>query len=131
MKLTFYAVKEGWGLGGLLLEQPEAHLKAIENIKLGERVKITLEIAEKSIAQLGYYWGVVLPTVQKGLREESGIYKDVNALHKYLVSKYSWDMDIDYDMSEADRNGLCLYLEWVINWANEELGLQIPKARKQ
>jgi hypothetical protein len=132
MKLTFYAVKEGWGLGGLLLEQPEAHLKAIENIKLGERVKITFEIAEKSSAQLGYYNGVVLLEIRDYYSKESGIvYKNKDELHQELVEKYCQAMDVELDVSETDKEGFGLYLDWLIGWANDELGLQITKARKQ
>jgi hypothetical protein len=125
MRLTFRAIKRG--ANQLELDEPEAYWAAVSKIKEGDVVGLQLIVGEKSSNQLGYYWGVVVPTMKRANWTDNGILNSDEEYHEFLKRKYRYEMDIEFETLEADKAAMAEYISWCIDYANTELNTRISK----
>jgi len=114
--------------------------KAIEK---GRVVKVTVKsIATKTHEQLGYYHAVVIPAIQEGLRAQGNemsraeINEMLNDMFFSTVKTVSWvgkdgvqyvhQLKQKRSKSGATIDEFSYFLDRVIRWAQEELGVFIP-----
>lgn len=99
--------------------------------------------ASKTKEQLGYYWAVVLPRIQQGMREHGNELSlaDINQLLNekfYCVTKTaSWtdEKGVQHvhvirkpkSKSGARKDQMAVFLDEVIRWASLELGVWVPE----
>ncbi|MBP5430153.1 MAG: hypothetical protein J6Y25_04665 [Elusimicrobiaceae bacterium] len=107
---------------------------------------VTVEVksaATKTKEQLGYYWSVVIPAVQEGMREHGNELKPaevneiLNAKFFSNIKTVSWvskegiqyvhQLEEKRSKSGATKDEMSHFLDQVIRWAGEDLGIYIPK----
>ena len=103
-------------------------------------VKVTTA-ATKTKDQLGYYWGVMLPKVQEGLKEFGNEMSlaEVNAflndkffsnsmtvIIKRGLNEYYYTIRTPRSKSGATIDEMSEFIENVIRWASVDLGVSIP-----
>ena len=113
--------------------------KALENGR-AVNVKVTTA-ATKTKDQLGYYWGVMLPKVQEGLKEFGNEMSlaEVNAflndkffsnsmtvIIKRGLNEYYYTIRTPRSKSGATIDEMSEFIENVIRWASVDLGVSIP-----
>lgn len=108
----------------------------------GRAVKVTVTSqATKTQEQLGYYWGVVLPRVQEGLKE-FGNEMSLAEVNQFLNDKFFCNCktvivrrgldELVYTLrtprskSGASKDEMSEFLERVIRFAAVDLGVEIP-----
>lgn len=107
---------------------------------------VTVEVksaATKTKEQLGYYWSVVIPAIQQGMREHGNELSQaqVNEILNYKffsnIKTVSWvskdgiqyvhQLEVKRSKSGATKDEMSTFLDQVIRWAGEDLGVDIPK----
>ena len=103
-------------------------------------VKVTSQ-ATKTKEQLGYYWAVVLPRVQQGLKEfgnelslaevnaflnDKFFCKTKTVLIKRGINEYVYTIRTPRSKSGATIDEMSEFIDKVIRWAAEDLGVYIP-----
>lgn len=103
-------------------------------------VKVTSQ-ATKTKEQLGYYWAVVLPRVQQGLKEfgnelslaevnaflnDKFFCKTKTVLIKRGINEYVYTLRTPRSKSGATIDEMSEFIDRVIRWAAEDLGIYIP-----
>lgn len=99
--------------------------------------------ATKTQPQLGYYWDVILPRLQKGVREHGNemslaeINQMLNTLFFCKVKTITWKdktgvqhahiLKTPRSKSGASKDEMSQFIDQVIRWANTELGIFIPE----
>lgn len=110
-------------------------------MNIGRDVKLTLEIRRhnRSNKQNAYYWGVVVPLVQEGIKE-LGHWLTTEETHDYLKKEFNpAEMELENghclmvpgsttDMSTVD---FMAYLEKIQFFAANMLGVPIPDPQSQ
>lgn len=106
---------------------------------------VTVEVksaATKTKEQLGYYWSVVIPAIQQGMREHGNELSQaqVNEILNYKffsnIKTVSWvgkngiqyvhQLEVKRSKSGATKDEMSTFLDQVIRWAGENLGVEIP-----
>lgn len=98
--------------------------------------------ATKTNNQLGYYWSVVIPAIQAGMREQGNelsqpqVNEILNAKFFSKIKTVSWvgkdgtqyvhQLEVKRSKSGASKDEMSYFLDQVIRWAGEELGVNIP-----
>lgn len=103
-------------------------------------VKVT-SAATKTKEQLGYYWAVVLPRVQQGLKEfgnelslaevnaflnDKFFCKTKTVLIKRGINEYVYTLRTPRSKSGATIDEMSEFIDKVIRWAAEDFGIYIP-----
>lgn len=108
----------------------------------GRAVRVEVKsLASKTTAQLGWYWGIVLPRVQQGLQEQ-GNELSLAEVNAFLNDKFfftektvSWKtgknefvqvIRTPRSKSGASKDEMSAFLDKVIRWAAQDLGVFIP-----
>ena len=111
-------------------------------IEKGRVVKVSVRsLATKTNEQLGYYWAVVLPAIQQALREQGNemslaeINNMLNDMFFSTVKTISWvgkngaqyvhQLKVKRSKSGATKDEFAYFLDKVIRWAAQELGIYI------
>lgn len=111
-------------------------------VDAGRAVRVEVKsVSSKTAAQLGWYWGVVLPRVQQGL-EEQGNELSLAEANAFLNDKFfftqktvTWRKGPDEyvqivrtprSKSGASKDEMSAFLDKVIRWAALDLGVFIP-----
>lgn len=106
----------------------------------GKIVDITIQKHKKvrSNSQNAYYWGVVIPLVQDGLKEATGEVRDLNSIHYQILlplfapSREITNINTGEIVSErmtSSEMTTTQFMEWIMDiqkWAAEFLGVDIP-----
>lgn len=108
----------------------------------GRAVRVEVKsLASKTTAQLGWYWGIVLPRVQQGLQEQGNELSlaEVNAFlnDKFFFTEKTvcWKtgqnefvqvIRTPRSKSGASKDEMSAFLDKVIRWAAQDLGVFIP-----
>jgi len=99
----------------------------------GERVVVKIEAYEQgsSKAQVGYYFNYILPTIQAAFFE-LGDRKSTKQVHEYLEQEYAkvtadWDEEIF--VSRLSKAEFSKYLDWVKQFAAENLSVYVEDAK--
>ena len=122
------------------LEPLYADIKNLLSKGRAVNVKVTSQ-ATKTKEQLGYYWAVVLPRVQKGLKEfgnelslaETNAFlndkffcKTKTVVVKRGLNEYYYTIRTPRSKSGATIDEMSEFIDKVIRWAAEDLGVYIP-----
>lgn len=114
---------------------------------LNKRRAVRVEVkttATKTQDQLGYYWAVIVPRVRRGM-ELHGNELTAAEVNAFLNSKffadvktlswadakgatYCYQVTTPRSKSGATKDEMSAFLERVIRWAAEDLGVEIPTA---
>lgn len=119
-------------------------LQAIQSFN-GKEVVITFSKPKKSRSnnQNSYYWGVVLPLVQKGLLDATGELRSNDNIHyKILLPLFAPTNEIvnvdtgeslleRLTSSEMTTTQFCEYILEVQKWGAEFLGIDIPSPNEE
>lgn len=119
-------------------------LQAIQSFN-GKEVVITFSKPKKqrSNNQNSYYWGVVLPLVQKGLLDATGELRSNDNIHyKILLPLFAPTNEIvnvdtgeslleRLTSSEMTTTQFCEYILEVQKWGAEFLGIDIPSPNEE
>jgi len=119
-------------------------LQAIQSFN-GKEVVITFSKPKKSRSnnQNSYYWGVVLPLVQKGLLDATGELRSNDNIHyKILLPLFAPTNEIvnvdsgecineRLTSSEMTTTQFCEYIMEVQKWGAEFLGIDIPSPNEE
>jgi len=119
-------------------------LQAIKSFN-GKEVVITFSKPKKSRSnnQNSYYWGVVLPLVQKGLLDATGELRSNDNIHyKILLPLFAPTNEIvntdsgecineRLTSSEMTTTQFCEYIMEVQKWGAEFLGIDIPSPNEE
>lgn len=113
--------------------------KAVET---GRAVKVSVRsVATKSNEQLGYYWAVIVPKIQAGMREQGNELSQVE-VNQFLNERFfcqlktiSWvkngaeffaQIRKPRSKSGATKDEMSQFIDDCIRFANTELGVFIP-----
>lgn len=119
-------------------------LQAIQSFN-GKEVVITFSKPKKSRSnnQNSYYWGVVLPLLQKGLLDATGELRSNDNIHyKILLPLFAPTNEIvnvdsgecineRLTSSEMTTTQFCEYIMEVQKWGAEFLGIDIPSPNEE
>ena len=119
----------------------ESALKTFE----GKDIEITIQLKRKtrSNSQNAYYWGVVIPLIQQGLKEATGEIRDSNSIHyQILLPLLSSDREIintetgqvifeKLTSSEMTTTQFSEYIMSIQKWASEFLDIDIPDPNEE
>ena len=119
-------------------------LQAIQSFN-GKEVVITFSKPKKSRSnnQNAFYWGVVLPLVQKGLLDATGELRSNDNIHyKILLPLFAPTNEIvnvdtgeslleRLTSSEMTTTQFCEYIMEVQKWGAEFLGIDIPSPNEE
>lgn len=113
----------------------------------GRAVRVEVKsLASKTTAQLGWYWGIVLPRVQQGLQEQGNELSlaEVNAFlnDKFFFTEKTvcWKtgqnefvqvIRTPRSKSGASKDEMSAFLDKVIRWAAQDLGVFIPSTDEE
>lgn len=111
----------------------------------GKDIEITIQKKSKirSNNQNAYYWGIVLPLVQNGLKEATGEIRDYNSIHyQILLPLFSPTRDIvsletGMVVSEKLTSSVMTTIEFmdyissIQKWASEFLDINIPNPNEE
>lgn len=119
----------------------------IEAVKAfeGKECLITIEKLGKkrSNNQNRYYWGVVLPIIQQGLKEATGEFRSSENIHyNILLPLFAPEKEIvnintgeciyeKLTSSEMTTTQFCEYIIEIQKWASEFLGVYIPEPNEE
>lgn len=118
------------------------YLDALAALKKGRALRAEIKsLSSKTTAQLGWYWGVVLPRVQQGL-EEQGNELSLAEVNAFLNDKFFFTQKTvcwkaggnefvqavrtPRSKSGASKDEMSAFLDKVIRWAAQDLGVFIP-----
>jgi hypothetical protein len=121
------------------------HIESLKGRGL-HRVEIRRVRNQRSLQQLGYYFAVVMPYAAKGLRDAWG--EDVDSLgaHEFFKAEFLSHVFADIPVvnrktgelmgkrrphtstSDLDVGEFSAYLEKVIRFCGEQLGIEVPPA---
>lgn len=113
----------------------------IKSLKGFHHISIKQVRANRSLDQNAYYWGVVLPAVANGLQEAWGEAMSVDDCHEWLKARFNSRVLVNKATGEVkgrqpqstanlDTKEFGEYLDKVIKFAGEQLGVEVPEAVK-
>lgn len=111
----------------------------------GKEIELTIQKKRKvrSTPQNSYYWGVVLPIVQDGLKDATGEVRDLNSIHyqillplmapkREIVNIETGEVITErITSSEMTTTEFSEYVMEIQAWGSEFLGIQIPNPNEQ
>lgn len=113
--------------------------EAVESFE-GKEIEVTIQRKRKhrSNPQNAFYWGVVLPIVQEGLKDATGEVRDMNSIHyqiilplvapkREILNKQTGEV-ITETMTSSEMT-TTEFMEFILSiqqWAAEFLGVTIP-----
>ena len=111
----------------------------------GKDIEVTLQRKRKrrSNPQNSYYWGIVLPLVQEGLKEATGEVRDFNSIHYQillpLLAPKREIINTDTGMiisekitsSEMTTPEFSEFVMEIQKWSAEFLGINIPDPNQE
>lgn len=111
----------------------------IENREGIHRVTVTRVKAQRSLSQNAYLWGVVYPCICPALSECEGEQIDALTAHEFfkerflrraIVNKATGEVmgGCTRSSTELDVAEFSDFLQKIIRWAQEKLGLNVPAA---
>lgn len=108
-----------------------------EKLKKYGRVKVTFEkyVPMKSLPQLGYYHGGILPFLEKSLYGDTGLSK--SDWHSFLKDKFGIKKDdktglftVIKSHAEYTEKEMAFYITQVITWVWEFFQIHIPGSNR-
>lgn len=93
---------------------------------------------DKTLPQLGYYWGIVLPEITTGINELGAQWTE-DQTHTYLKSELGFN-DVYYDpitgeekynvrsLSDYSIDEMSMYIDSCITWAKDFLAVSVSPA---
>jgi len=97
----------------------------------GERVIVTIETIDKSKSsnQMGFYRGVVLPTIHETLANSGLSQGTKEQTHRALKMEFGKvnDDGEPVSLSQYNRKQMAEFLDAIMSWAATELGCTFPK----
>jgi hypothetical protein len=129
---------------GLLKRNKNLLVDAIHSFE-GKPVTITIERTRKkrSNPQNNFYWGVVLPIVQNGLKDATGEFRTTENIHYNILLKlFSPEREIvntqtgeslfeKISSSEMSTSQFMDYIAEIQKWSAEFLGVDIPNPNEE
>lgn len=111
----------------------------------GKDIELTIQRKRKirSNPQNAYYWGLVIPIVQEGLKEATGEVRDVNSIHyqillpllapkREIINKSTGEVFSErITSSEMTTSEFMDYIVSIQQWGAEFLGINIPDPNEQ
>lgn len=108
----------------------------------GLDVTITIEKAKKkrSDQQNRYYHGVIIPLIQDAINTQTGDYWEREMIHNFLREKFlksDWHIGNGVletrtkSTTELSTTEFCEYADSCVEWAREQLGIEIPEPSVQ
>jgi|688.fasta_scaffold472456_3 hypothetical protein len=111
----------------------------------GKNIQITIEKATKkrSNQQNSFYWGVVVPILQKGLHDATGEVRDVNSIHYQIVLPLlspkreivnTKTGEIITEHLTSSQMTTSEFMDFIVNiqkWSAEFLQVDIPNPNEQ
>lgn len=111
----------------------------------GKEIELTIQKKRKvrSTPQNSYYWGVVLPIVQDGLKDATGEVRDLNSIHyqillplmapkREIVNTETGEVITErMTSSEMTTTEFSEYVMEIQAWGAEFLGIRIPDPNEQ
>lgn len=114
-------------------------------VEAGRAVKVSVRsVATKSNEQLGYYWAVIVPKIQEGMREQGNELSQVE-VNQFLNERFfcqtkmiSWVKNgVEFfarlrkprSKSGATKDEMSQFIDECIRFANTELGVFIPEPK--
>lgn len=111
----------------------------------GKDIEITIQRKRKSRSNMqnAYYWGLVLPLVQDGLKDATGEVRDLNSIHYQILLPL---LSIDREILNTDSGQVICekltssemttteFSEYVMNiqkWSAEFLNINIPDPNQE
>lgn len=91
---------------------------------------------KKSAAQLGYYWSVMVPHMQKLLREVAGTYATTKEVHAMLTARFltiqavspdGEPIDIPKGVSGLTQEEMSVYIDHVREWVMDVFNSEFPE----
>lgn len=114
--------------------------KALDK-SLGVKIEVSRIKPDKTTAQLGYYWGVVLPTILEKLYDDgySRAEYSIEKLHEVLKMMFFYEeiipiggdkiVRVSKSIAAASVDEMSNFLNDVIVWAGRDAGVEIPPAK--
>jgi hypothetical protein len=104
-------------------------------------VEITIKKrGKRSLPQNAYYWGVVIHEIRIRLRELGNDF-DQETVHEFLKQRFNSDkvivestgevLEVGLSTTKMNKEQFGLYLDKVIQWANQSLEIIIPEPGTQ
>jgi len=129
---------------GLIKRNRNLVLEAIKYFD-GKDVLITFEKPKKtrSNPQNSYYWGVVIPLIQKGLLDATAELRNAESIHyKILLPLFAPEKEIinkdtgescfeKQTSSDLTTTQFCEYIMEIQKWGAEFLGIDIPSPNEE
>lgn len=119
----------------------------LDAIRKGKAVRVEVKsLSSKTKEQLGYYWGLMLPRIQQGMKEHGNelsldeINKFLNdrffSVTKTVIIKRGNDEDAYTIREPRSKSGASVdemseFIERVIRWASVDLGVYIPSPNEE
>ena len=111
----------------------------------GKEVEITIERKRKkrSNPQNAYYWSVVIPILQQGLKDATGEVRDINSIHYQIVlpllapKREIVNTDTGEVISESMTSSemttteFCEFIISIQKWGAEFLNVDIPSPNEE
>lgn len=114
-------------------------------VEAGRAVRVSVRsVATKSNEQLGYYWAVIVPKIQEGMREQGNELSQVE-VNQFLNERFfcqtktiSWvkngaeffaQLRKPRSKSGATKDEMSQFIDECIRFANTELGVFIPEPK--
>lgn len=118
--------------------------EAIESFE-GKEIEITIQKKRKlrSNPQNKFYWGVVLPILQEGLKDATGEIRDFNSIHyQIIIPLLAPKRDVvntdtgqviteHITSSEMSTSEFMDFMVSIQQWGAEFLGITIPEPNEQ
>lgn len=111
----------------------------IESSRGLHRVQLRPAKRGRTLTQNAYLWGVVYPAVLEGLEDRWGESMTIDDVHAWMKARFLSEPVVNRLTGEVvgERPGssgrlsvdqFCQYLDKVIRWARDELGVIVPPA---
>lgn len=111
----------------------------------GKTIKVTIERQRRyrTSPQNNFYWGVVIPILQEGIKEATGEVRDANSIHyqiilpllapdREIINTESGEVILEkITSSEMTTTEFCFFISDIQKWGAEFLGVDIPSPNEE
>ena len=119
----------------------------LDAIRKGKAVRVEVKsLSSKTKEQSGYYWGLMLPRIQQGMKEH-GNELSLDEINKFLndrffsvtktviikkgIDEHAYTIREPRSKSGASVDEMSEFIERVIRWASVDLGVYIPSPNEE
>lgn len=121
--------------GELKIKNKDKVLRDIKTLKDGFVIIEMKYAKQRSTKQNKYYWGIIVFLIRKRLEELGNVFNDTET-HEFLKDKFNSKMvigeggemigEFGQSTSVLTKEQFSDYIEKIISWSNDFLGLEIP-----